>query len=231
MTKQERSDLIYFYVKSIEACVFLPDGLDIGEFLCASNHLEAYIVFQTLEIIIDENKHNMDETAKENARRVLYYFKDKYVEIPAYEVTEKLNKILVAINKCDDSNINAFIEKQMFKRCNDKKFAKQMALNKVYSLDVAKTCIAKDFDILVTHSNMYNEEEFDKISNMFVENNSDYMGCINAIVSEYPDIMKNVLFKSRVEIVSTKIQSKNVNCKMKRIYKNIYNKFKTNANN
>ena len=226
MTLQEKNNLVYFYVKAIETCIFFPGDGDISKIIKDSNPLESYIVFQILDIILDINKHNMDATSTENAIRLVHFFKENYIEIPKEELKEKVNNLLIKINNCDDSKMDEFIEKQLLKRHNNETLVKKMVSNLPSSIELVKSFIAFDFEVLVTHSYIKTDEEFDILASKYAKTNISYMGSINAIVSEYPDIKKNQLFMKRLLIVDSKIEKEDIKPEIKKMYKSFRNNSK-----
>ena len=94
---------------------------------------------------------------------------------------------------------------------------------KAKSFEFLKLMLYNDMDVLITHSGKYNSKKFmnEKV-NEYTEYMLRYIGSINIIIGEYPSLLKDVTFLSRLKCVVERIE----NSPKDKVKQNIYKSFK-----
>ena len=195
-----RSD--YFYGKCIWAIAYSENSKQTINYLFNFFCIDASRVYSSLIDFLNENNYFLDDFARNNLVVLVQYLKNV---LPSYDFKGIDSKIR------DDSFtlIDGFILSQYEKRfMYDEAPASLVSSdNKDKYFDILKSMIVNDMDILITHSTKCDEKTFEmNKSNKYVNDILKYIGSINMIIGEYPSILEDEVFLSRVNFVSDRME-------------------------
>ncbi len=114
--------------------------------------------------------------------------------------SETMNEIICCVNNANDVNMEKFIFDELRYRYSSifmaTKILVSIPINELKQY--IEYCIQDDFYLLLTHSNILSDEEFDSQIRKFADKNIDYILNINCFLNEFPELFQDEIFKNRV---------------------------------
>ena len=211
----EDEKALYFYVKCVETMVYCENLESFIEDLEKYFNIEPAIIINVLEIFIRSNINNIDGHSKQNAYKTLNFFREKLKN--KENMQEKTNNIIRLINCTNSKKLKNFVKIEYQNRFLDNKITLEAAKYYKNALETLRALIILDFNILINHSDFYDDETFETIADYCIENEINYLGSINIMTKENPKLLEDKLFMNRVKLVIQKMNINNV--KIKKLYK------------
>ena len=190
----------YFIVKAMEGLILCSDieteFTNLGDIIGIDN-IDLLPIFKE---VVQIYAGMMDQDMKNNIYYVLDYYKNLFSGEARKQVYSIANEIIGIVNMSNDKAQNDFIQEQLVERyaANKRDIARGMA-SKEYTLGYLKENMVDDVYILETHSHIYSDEEFEAVIPQITDVESDYLGSINYMLIENPDLCKEPVFISRVK--------------------------------
>ena len=151
-----------------------------------------------LKYIVENCNYMFDEAEINNIGKILQYVKDIEDEY-ANERINIINEILTTLNSGNNKQEHySFYKEEFLKRVNSKKLNKLDNSTIEKYKYIIKTSIALDSIILLSHTTI--DEDINNYLNDFLDS-VFYRMSIRAIIQEFPLILNNDLFVSRMNMV------------------------------
>ena len=168
----------------------------------------AVAIASYLNVFIEEHRF-LNPEVKDKAYRIIAYIKqnNNFKDDIKYKINHLFNDTIINLNATiDDDNIDYYLD-EIVKRFD---FRRNLSLDE-YELykSIVEQSLGNDYVILSYHCDIMKENEFEESVPMFVTD-MFYFNSLNAILNEYPEILKNETFRRRVK----KIVDENMRCKM-----------------
>ena len=211
----------YFYYKYVKAIACSKDPTEVINFVFDNFNITDDIVSLMITFIryfAISYSNCMDKKMKDNLFTFISFLKIDSDNI------DTLNDLIVVINNCNDSKMLAMVHSEYRKRFASNKVANEAILNMDVSTRLLKNMNIRDFNILITHSKVYDDETFSDVSEIYSTDALEYMASINMIVRECPAALSDDLFFKRVHIIRDMMYPK---ISDKKVIK-VYNKFRKN---
>lgn len=230
--------LAYLGVKGILALLYTDEFEKEFEYVSFYTDIEDPNFLVVLEQIIKEYTGMVDEEMKQNILRIISYFRFEHTkEHPENKKTvyDLANRIIELLNHSNGKNMSSWVSSQVLTRYRSRSSAFKALINPEDAIPYIKLINVDDFQMLVVHSNLVDEEEFkDFISEV---SGMDYIASINGLISEEKDLLTDPTFVSRVRYVSDKIKDEMSNAKDTyddypiKMAQKIYKKYEKGFNN
>lgn len=211
MTFEHAEDQGYLYLKGLLSIIYTDDYQESLQFF--KNHLDindSYLLTMLSEFM---NIYNgaIDEAMKENIYSLIATLREQlpnYGEEEKRNRNNKINVIISKVNLATDDYMNSFISEQLRLRYISifeslKRFlgAKQEELK-----DYIKLSMVDDFNILISFSSLVSDADFKLILDEYLNDDYECMFNINALVTEWPSLLKDETFKNRVSILTNELE-------------------------
>ena len=174
-------------------------------------------MFGVLKVFLETgNDWFLNETAKINLGVLVKFLKN------GTEDKEKFNQIESKLNESDFELIDRFILDEYEKRFMYKKapliFIDKK--NKDRYFGFLRSMIVNDMNVLISHSSRCDSGtfNFNKLPEILNGDPLKYIGSINCIISENPQILNNQLFVNRIKTVCVNLDSINKAESVQKVY-------------
>ena len=236
MKEIEDEYMLYLHYKTIQTCICCATVNDVenilGNYIVESPEFCVCLLnpewgYKILKTFLEAYKNYMDKQMKENAFHVLWFFEKIYMNIDEKELIELTNELKIMINSSNDNNIKEMLGEELTTRLINKKEIIHSYLEQENIINYVKSMICNDLHVLITHSPIYTNENFNSFTKQYLEDTKSYLASINTIITEYPEIKLNQLFTERVQVVLEKMndkKEKKLSLREKRLYKNFVKK-------
>ena len=208
MSFTNKEELQYLGIKSILSILY-SDNYDYDfEYVRQILNIDDISTLYMLSSIIEVHQHVFDEQMKKNASQLVDYFRFDYVkEHPEQksQVFKIANEVISQINTCDDSQMILFVAGQMRLRYYLSKGVIGSVMNPELALPYLKINNKDDFHMIVMHSDLCSDEEFEEYAKVFSKVDFDYIANMSAIITECPTLLKDPVFYSRLKEVTEKL--------------------------
>lgn len=204
-----KEDTMYFYAKCVETMVYTKDIDEFLEYLESYFVMDEKIILSTLSTFIEMNQNYIDEQMKNNVYKIIQYYKEKCIK-KEIQIQDQANLLIRQINTTNDSKIKTLIKNEISIRYEDIIITYTALKNTKSAMKFIKEKVEMDFEILINHSSFYNDEDFKEIKRICAENITDYIGCINMITTEHPNLLDSKLFVNRVKEVIEPLNTKEI---------------------
>lgn len=199
--------LAYLGVKGLLALLYTDDFDKEFEYVSFYTDIESPNLLVVLEQIIKGYIDMFDKDMKENVTKIISYFRFEHVkEHPENrkEVFDISNRLLELLRTANDRKMIYWISEQVLDRFRSRTYAIRSIINPNDAIDYMKLLNVDDFQMLIVHSNLVDEEEFKE----FIKDVSgmDYIACINILINEEPELLTDPTFIERVRYVSDKVK-------------------------
>ena len=181
---------LYYNFKFLECIIFVEyTHTEYGETFKDIEYLRQFQNF------IEDNRFLFDDKRVNNIYKILQdvrYVEDEYKE-ERITILNNINNILnTPINQKDN---NDFYRTEIVQRYNKKKYYRLKDDVVESKKDLISASIA--FDMPVIESHIFDSEMYNKYYNEFIDNPLYYMS-VRAIINEFPLILDNDIFVSRL---------------------------------
>lgn len=213
----------YFYSKCIWAIAYSNNVSEMINVLFSNFNIDYDVFCDMLDIFLGYNYDCIDSASKKNLNYLIEFLHG----IPSISNGQGFyNKFKGLLNTCDTSRVRGLIlsEYELRYMSDDISDSLSLAYDDKY-FSKLKGLIVNDLNVLISHLYCDNQS-FDKFVDSYMHNSLNYIGSINKIISERPDILNNTLFLSRVHHVCDKLES----CISDGYVKKIYNSFRGKIN-
>lgn len=236
MKEIEDEYMLYLHYKTIQTCICCATVNDVenilGNYIVESPEFCICLLnpewgYKILKTFLEAYKNYMDKQMKENAFHVLWFFEKIYMNIDEKELIELTNELKIMINSSKDNNIKEMLGEELTTRLINKKEILHSYIEQENIINYVKSMICNDLHVLITHSPIYTNEDFNSLATQYLEDTKSYLASINTIITEYPEIKLNQLFTERVQVVLEKMndkKEKKLSLREKRLYKNFIKK-------
>lgn len=218
----------YFYRKCIFAIAYCKEPRKfIGcLFNGQSIHLDPKKMCDVLDTFLVDNYY-LDGKARSNLQLLIRFLKNSVGEERSFKSIEKG----ISDNSLDYLT-KYFIMDQYQQRLmldNQPKYLVSDKETQDESFELLKLKIVNDLKILVTHSEKCDAVTFNNSISSFVSDPDscyEYICSIGMIIQEYPEILKNDTFVSKMEVICSNIKSRESSDSVQKIYTKFENKKK-----
>ena len=211
----------YFYSKCIWAIAYCDNPAEMINNLFSKFNINYDNFCDMLDIFLGYNYDCVDPVSKNNLACLINHL----YSVPNVSNRQGFyNRFKGLLNRCDTSRVRGLILSEyelryMFQNVPSSIVAPEN-IDKYFSM--LKCLFVNDLDIFISH--LYSDSNsFNKCIDSYIHNSLNYIGSINKIISDCPDIVKNVTFSSRVHHVCN-IMENGVNDSY---VKKIYNSFRS----
>lgn len=188
----------YFYSKCIWAVAYGDNPKKTIDYLFNFFCVDASKIYVALIAFLNMNNYLLTDEARENLCVLVRYLKAVFPKSDFSMIDSKI---------VDNSftTIDGFILSQYEKRFlyQNAPLALVNSDNKKAYFEFLKSMIANDMDVLITHSPKCDRVVFETDKAVMHANQMlKYIGSANIIMTEYPTVLNNELFLSRVNYIS-----------------------------
>ena len=202
----------YFYNKCIWTIAFSDKPKQDISYLFESFSIDRTRFLKRIDSFLDVYSYALTDSEIKNISFLLNFLKNDSNKVFVDSINSKLN------NK-SFKFVDGFIAlefEQRYMVSVDFSFTDDE--HKEYNFNKLKELFINDWDILITHSMKCDNRTFLLKIDKYVEKYFDYIGSINRIISDQPKILEDKFFSSRVKMVCERIDQKQKDEKMQKIY-------------
>lgn len=163
-----------------------------------------------LKVFMEETKF-INPRVKDKAYRIMAYIKENnnFTDDIKHKINNLFNDIIIDLNVIKDMDGEEYYLDEIAKRFD---FRGNVTLDEEEYEDyksIVEESLGNDYIILSYHCDIIKENEFEESVPLFITD-MYYFNSLNAILTEYPEILKNETFKKRVK----KIVEANKKCEI-----------------
>ncbi len=201
----------YFYAKALLTLLFTD------EFPMELERIKGFIPIDSIDTIhalknmVETYQDVFDEQMKKNVLAFVQYLRFDYATRhpdEKEEIYNTANEIITILNNCSGKAIPQFVLSQTRHR----HYGLSTTLGTIFVARDMFKCIkfanVVDFNILVTHSIIVDDEQFEEESDIFSDVDIDYTTNLRAILFECPELLDDELFIRRTKKVLDKLGEK-----------------------
>ena len=154
-----------------------------------------------LKVFMEETKF-LNSKVKDKAYRIIDYIKENnnFIDEEKHRINYLFNDVIMSLNVIQDIDCEEYYLDEIAKRFD---FKKNVTLNEEEYEDyksIVEESLGNDYIILSYHCELIKENDFEESVPLFTTD-MYYFNSLNAILNEYPEILRNETFKRRVKKV------------------------------
>lgn len=210
----------YFYFKCIWAIAYSDNSKQLLFQLFNSFSIEKNMFLKRLDSFLNVNLYALTVPEKKNLNSLLDFLYDNSNASYVESIRTKLNSDSLSF-------VDGFISLEY-----EQRYMIPVGFNftdeehKDGNFKKLKQLFLNDLDILITHSMKCDSRTFNMKIDKYVNDDFDYIGSVNRIISDQPRILEDKFFSSRVKVICQGIDKK----EKENGVQLIYSKFKKKHN-
>lgn len=204
----------YFYCKCLWAIAYCKNPRETVYYLFNFFGLDKDKMYRVLNDFFVSN-YFLTDSARNNLNFLVNFLKSNCI---GYD----FSSIDASIKGNDFSLIDGFILTQYEKRFMYDNAPSELVNNdnKKKYFELLKSMLVNDMNVLMTHSSKCDNRTFStiKVNDFINDNTLKYIGSINMIIDEYPQVLSSEIFVNRVHMVCDGLDCKDKTDNVQKIY-------------
>lgn len=216
MDKRDYIKSDYFYNKCIWGIACSNEPKENISYLFNFFGLDVFEMYWALDSFFAQNNDSyLDKDSKINLGYLIRYLKDR--SNGEYEFRHMEANLRESNDKTNDFILSQCKKRFMY---GDEPSELVFSNKRQQNFDFLKSVVVNDMKVLMTHSSRCDSRTFNTIKiNEFVNDSTlKYIGSINMIIDEFPEILGNQLFVDRVRMVLNRLDEKAKTSNMQLFY-------------